>query len=50
MAVVSESVARTLWPNGDGVGKTFRIEPDLTAQQGRAFLTINPQAAPATRR
>ena len=44
VAVVSESVARTLWPNGDGVGKTFRIEPDLTAQQGRAFLTINPQA------
>ncbi len=33
VAVVSESVARTLWPNGDGVGKTFRIEPDLTAQQ-----------------
>ena len=44
VAVVSESAARTLWPNGDGVGKTFRIEPDLTAQQGRAFLTINPKA------
>jgi hypothetical protein len=44
VAVVSESIARTLWPNGDGVGKTFRIEPDLTALQGYAFLTINPQA------
>ena len=44
VAVVSESVARTLWPNGDGVGKTFRIEPDLTAQQGHGFLTINPKA------
>ncbi len=42
VAVVSESVARTLWPNGDGVGKTFRIEPDLTAHQGGAILTINP--------
>ena len=44
VAVVSESVARTLWPNGDGVGQTFRIEPDLTAQQGGGFLTINPEA------
>ncbi len=44
VAVVSESVARTLWPNGGGVGKTFRIEPDLTAQQRNAFLTINPEA------
>jgi predicted permease len=44
VAVVSESVARTLWPNGDGVGETFRIEPDFTAQQGNGFLTINPEA------
>ena len=44
VAVVSETVARTLWPNGDGVGQTFRIEPDLTAQQRSAFLTINPEA------
>jgi hypothetical protein len=44
VAVVSESVARTLWPNGDGVGKTFRIEPDLSAQQGGSILTINPEA------
>ena len=44
VAVVSESVARTLWPNGDGVGKTFRIEPDVTAQQRNAFLVVNPEA------
>jgi hypothetical protein len=44
VAVVSESVARTLWPSGDGVGKTLRIEPDLTARRGFAFLTINPKA------
>jgi len=44
VAVVSESVARTLWPSGDGVGKTLRIEPDLTARRGGAFLTINPKA------
>jgi predicted permease len=44
VAVVSESVARMLWPNGDGLGETFRIDPDLTAQQGSGFLTINPGA------
>ena len=44
VAVVSESIARRLWPNGDGVGETFRIEPDLTAQEGNGFLTINPEA------
>jgi len=54
VAVVSESVARTLWPNGGGIGETFRIEPDLTAQHGSGFLTINPGAgagdAPLTSR
>ena len=30
VVIVSESVARALWPNGDGVGETFRLEPDLT--------------------
>ena len=28
VAIVSESVARTLWPDGSGVGETFRLEPD----------------------
>src|SRR5688572_23525584 len=35
VAIVSESVARTLWPNGDGVGRMCRIERDLAARQGR---------------
>jgi predicted permease len=47
VAIVSESVARTLWPNGDGVGETFRIEPDLTAQENGGFLIINPEARAA---
>ena len=28
-AIVSESVARALWPNGNGIGETFWLEPDL---------------------
>ena len=32
VVIVSESIARALWPNGDGVGETFRLEPDLTFQ------------------
>jgi predicted permease len=44
VAVVSESVARSLWPNGDGIGQTFRIEPDFTGQKNGGFLTINPEA------
>jgi hypothetical protein len=44
VAIVSESIARTLWPNGDGVGETFRLEPDLTVPQNAGFLRINPEA------
>jgi predicted permease len=29
VVIVTESVARALWPNGSGVGETFRLEPDL---------------------
>ena len=29
VVIVSESTARALWPNGNGVGETFRLEPDL---------------------
>ncbi|MEO5742557.1 MAG: ABC transporter permease [Vicinamibacterales bacterium] len=47
VAIVSESVARTLWPNGDGVGETFRLEPDLTAKPSfGGFLQIDPDARP----
>ena len=28
VAIVSESMARELWPNGSGVGETFRLEQD----------------------
>jgi predicted permease len=28
VAIVSESIAKTLWPGGNGVGETLRIEPD----------------------
>jgi predicted permease len=41
VAIVSESVARTLWPDGNGVGETFRLDPDLTAQQAWG-LQVNP--------
>ena len=30
VVIVSESLARALWPNRDGVGETFRLEEDLT--------------------
>jgi predicted permease len=44
VVIVSETVARTLWPNGSGVGESFRLEPDVAAKRGGAFLTINPDA------
>lgn len=44
VAIVSESVARALWPNGNGVGETFRLEADLTPGQGNALLQVNPEA------
>jgi predicted permease len=44
VAIVSESVARTLWPNGSGVGETFRLEPDRSVRPNAGVLTINPDA------
>ncbi|HJU41375.1 MAG TPA: ABC transporter permease [Vicinamibacterales bacterium] len=44
VVVVSESVARALWPHGSGVGETFRLEPDLSIQPPAGFLTLNPDA------
>ncbi len=32
VAIVSESMARELWPNGSGVGETFRLEQDLGSE------------------
>ncbi len=31
VVIVSESMARTLWPNMDAIGQTFRLEPELPA-------------------
>jgi hypothetical protein len=44
VAIVSESVARALWPGGRGVGETFRLEPDSGLQRHGGILTVNPNA------
>ncbi len=47
VAIVSESTARALWPNGDGIGETFRLEPDLTAKpEFGGVLQVDPDARP----
>lgn len=47
VAIVSESVASTLWPNGNAVGETFRIEPDAAVRIGGAYgLQVNPEESP----
>ncbi len=32
VAILADAFARTLWPNGDAIGQTFRIEPELNPQ------------------
>jgi predicted permease len=44
VAIVSESAARALWPDGTGVGETFRLEPDSGVQRPGGVLTVNPDA------
>jgi len=44
VAIVSETVARALWPRGSGVGETFRLEPDPGFERPGGFLTVNPDA------
>jgi len=44
VAIVSESVARALWPDGRDVGETFRLEPDSGVRRFSGFLRINPDA------
>jgi predicted permease len=44
VAIVSETVAQTLWPDGSGVGRTFRLEPDSAVRRPGGFLTVNPDA------
>jgi predicted permease len=45
VVIVSESVARALWPNGSGVGESFRLEPDTTVTEHGGLLQVNPDAA-----
>jgi predicted permease len=45
VGIVSESVARTLWPDGGGLGESFQLRPDVTVKRGGGLLTINPDAA-----
>jgi predicted permease len=45
VAVVSESVARELWPGRDAIGPVLRVEPDPTI--GRLESSPPPAAAPA---
>jgi predicted permease len=44
VAIVSESVARALWPDGHGVGQSFRLEPEAGVQAPSGLLRINPRA------
>jgi predicted permease len=44
VVIVSESVARALWPAGGGVGESFRLDPDVAVRPGGGLLTINPDA------
>jgi predicted permease len=46
LVIVSESIARELWPNGQGVGETFRLEPDLSNRPGPNGLQVNPGTEP----
>lgn len=44
VAIVSESTARVLWPDGTAVGRTLTLEPDPGVQKPGGFLTVNPDA------
>jgi predicted permease len=40
VAVVSETVARELWPGADAIGQVLRVEPDPTLVQGEAAAAV----------
>jgi predicted permease len=44
VAIVSESVARALWPAGGAVGQSFRLDPGAGIQRPGGLLTVNPDA------
>jgi predicted permease len=35
VAIVSETAARTMWPNADPIGQVIRLDPDLTSEPAR---------------
>ena len=39
VAIVSETIARQLWPNGNGVGQQVRLDAPQSAGPGRALLS-----------
>jgi predicted permease len=43
VVVVSESVARQLWPGSDAVGQILRLEPDRSASSGAEGTSPKPQ-------
>jgi predicted permease len=44
VAIVSESLARVLWPGRDGIGESLRLDPDDGLRAPGGLLTINPDA------
>ena len=42
VVIVSETIARTLWPGGDAVGKTFRLEEDMSGERPPATESALP--------
>ena len=45
VAIVSETIARQLWPNGDGVGQLVRLEAPQSASPGGASLSAEARSA-----
>jgi hypothetical protein len=45
VAVISETVARALWPQSEAVGQTFRLDPDAGVQAPGGILRVNPDAS-----
>ena len=43
VAVVTESVARQLWPDGEAVGQVLRLEPDTPALSGAEGKNYTPR-------
>jgi len=44
VAIVTESMARSLWPDGRGVGETLRLDPSTGLQRPGGILTVDPDA------